>query len=54
MTVVVVNETEGSIVGFGRKAEGVFGKDGAELCCGRGRARDGTEGGVVIVRGDAV
>ena len=55
MTVVVVNETEGSIVGFGRKAEGVFGKDGAVGDAGgAGGAGDGAEGGVVVVRGDAV
>ena len=52
MTVVVVNETEGSIVGFGRKAEGVFGE---EVAIGdAGGAGDGAEGGVVVVGGDAV
>ena len=55
MTVVVVNETEGSIVGFGRKAEGVFGEEIAVGDAGgAGGAGDGAEGGVVVMGGNAV
>ena len=47
MAVVVVDEGEGVVVEFGGEAEGI-GK-GAGACGG-----DGAEGGVVVVRGDAV
>ena len=55
MAVVVVDEGEGVVVKFGGEAEGVFGEEvTVGDAGGAGGAGDGAEGGVVVVRGDAV
>ncbi len=55
MAVVVVDEAEGVVVVFGGKAEGVVGGEGVVRDSGgRDRTRDGTEGGIVVVRRDAI
>ena len=55
MPIIVVNEAEGEVVIFRREAEGVFGEEIAVGDAGgAGGAGDGAEGGVVVVRGDAV
>ena len=55
MAVVVVDEEGGGVVVFGGEAEGVFGEEVAiGNAGGAGGAGDGAEGGVVVVRGDAV
>ena len=55
MAVIVVDEGEGGVVVFGGEAEGVFGdKVAVGDAGGGGGAGDGAEGGVVVVRGDAV
>ena len=55
MSVVVVDEAEGVVVVFGRKAEGGF---CCEVAGGDGGGVDGTgngtEGGVVVVSSDAI
>ena len=55
VTIIVVNEAEGEVVIFRRETEGVFGEEVAiGDAGGAGSAGDGAEGGVVVVRGDAV
>ena len=55
MAVVVVDEGEGGVVVFGGEAEGIFGdKVAVGDAGGGGGAGDGAEGGVVVMRGDAV
>ena len=55
MAVVVVDEEGGGVVVFGGEAEGVFGEEVAiGNAGGAGGAGDGAEGGVVVVRGEAV
>ena len=55
MPIIVVNEVEGGIVDFRGEAEGVFGEEVAVGDAGgAGGTGDGAEGGVVVVRGDAV
>ena len=55
MAVVVVDEGEGVVVKFGGEAEGVFGEEVTVGDAGGVEGTgDGAEGGVVVVRGDAV
>ena len=55
MAVVVVDEGSGVVVVFRGEAEGVFGEDVAVGDAGGGGgASDCAEGGVVVMRGDAV
>ena len=55
MAIVVVDEAEGGVVDFGGETEGVFGEEvTVGDAGGAGSAGDGAEGGVVVVRGDAV
>ena len=55
VTIIVVDEAEGRVVDLGGETEGVFGEEVAiGNAGGAGGAGDGAEGGVVIVRGDAV
>ena len=55
MAIVVVNEAESGVVIFRGEAERGFGEEVAvDDSGGAGGAGDGAEGGVVIVRGDAV
>ena len=55
MPIVIVDEGEAVVVVFRGEAEGVFGDEVAVGDAGgAGSAGDGAEGGVVVVRGDAV
>ena len=55
VTVVVVDEAEGVVVDLGGEAEGVFGEEVTVGDAGGVEGTgDGAEGGVVVVRGNAV